>query len=118
MEMQVLEPLGCAGMRRKMGPSLVQTIVAHIYDIPAGELSSSTRGCHRVALARQVAMYLMNVVYGLSTNEVADVFGRDRSTVSHACHHVEDLRDGAMFDRHLAQLEHLLREAARIEAGR
>ena len=62
-----------------------------------------------------VLMYLMHVVYRLNLTEVAAIFGRDRSTASHACHLIEDLRDDPRFDRQLAQLENLLREATRID---
>jgi len=62
-------------------------------------------------------MYLMHVVYRLSLTEVAGHFGRDRSTASYACHHVEDLRDDDRFDRQLVHLENILREAADIEVA-
>ena len=41
--------------------------------------------------------------------------GRDRTTASHACHRVEDLRDNPDFDRQLTHLENILREAAQFE---
>lgn len=69
------------------------------------------RGSVSVALARQVAMYLTHVAFGLSIARVGIAFGRDRSTVAYACHSIEDRRDTAEFDDLLDQLEASLRAA-------
>jgi chromosomal replication initiation ATPase DnaA len=50
-------------------------------------------------------MYLAHVVGGLSMSEISRLFGRDRTTVAHACARVEDRRDDAVFDRSLDFLE-------------
>jgi chromosomal replication initiation ATPase DnaA len=50
-------------------------------------------------------MYLAHVGFGMSLARVAAAFGRDRSTVAHACHLVENRRDEAAFDAWMAQLE-------------
>ena len=102
-------------VRGKNGTGLAQAVVAHLYDVSMDDLKAGTRRGARAAFARQVVMYLLHVVYGLSMSDVAQTFGRDRSTAAHACHRVEDLRDDPQFDRQLAHLENLLREAARIE---
>ncbi len=60
------------------------------------------------ARARQLAMYLSHVVLGRTLKEVGDAFGRDRTTVSHACALIEDMRDDAGFDAELERLEQLL----------
>ncbi len=80
------------------------------------ELRATGRGDARTAFARQVAMYLAHITYGLSLAEVARAFGRDPSTASHACHRVEDLRDDPDLDHRLDRLEILLREACQIES--
>jgi Bacterial dnaA protein helix-turn-helix len=67
------------------------------------------RGHSHTAFARQVAMYLAHVAWGLSMTEVGQVFARDRTTVSYACGRVEDMRDDADFDRSLDLLESVLR---------
>ncbi len=63
--------------------------------------------------ARQVAMYLSHVVYELNHTHVANLFNKDRSTVSHACKVVEESRDDAVFDMKLIRLENFLRQAPR-----
>jgi chromosomal replication initiation ATPase DnaA len=59
-------------------------------------------------LARQVAMYLANVAFGLTYSEIGAIFWRDRTTVAHACAVIEDLRDDPGVDRALAALEWVL----------
>jgi hypothetical protein len=53
-------------------------------------------------------MYLLHVGLGLSMREIGEAFGRDRSTVGHACRVIEDRRDEGTFDRLLDCLERAL----------
>jgi hypothetical protein len=69
------------------------------------------RGSAEVAFARQVAMYLCHTGFELSLARVATAFDRDRSTVAHACHMIEDRRDEPHFDLWIGALEAMLREA-------
>ncbi len=62
-----------------------------------------------VAFARQLAMYLCHVVGDMSLRDVAMEFERDRSTISHACHAIEDRRECPIFDRQIDNLERDLR---------
>ena len=57
------------------------------------------------AFARAFAMYLAHVTLALSYSEVGRHFGRDRTTVSHACARIEDARDDGRVDRLMSQLE-------------
>jgi chromosomal replication initiation ATPase DnaA len=52
-----------------------------------------------------MAMYLAHIMLGLSLTEVGDRFGRDRTTVAHACARVEDGRDDPVFDAAVTRLE-------------
>ena len=61
--------------------------------VPVGELVAHSRRSPSVAFARQSAMYLAHVSFGLSFSEVARGFRRDRTTAAHACQLVEDRRD-------------------------
>jgi chromosomal replication initiation ATPase DnaA len=79
--------------------------VATVFGVGGADLFRATRGRARVALARQVAMYLAHVACGMSFTEVGQMFGRDRTTVAHACSVVEDRRDDPIFDRALELLE-------------
>jgi len=91
-------------------PSEIQLMIAKRCGVAVDELLGKGGGA-RVMFARQTTMYLMHVVYGFSLTEIAASFGRNRATASEACHRIEDLRDDARFDRHLTELEELLRSA-------
>lgn len=75
------------------------------------------RGAADTAFARQVAMYLCHVAFEQSLARVAVAFGRDRSTVAHACHAIEDRRDDDAFDDWIGALEAMLRQAPPPSAG-
>lgn len=79
----------------------IELAVTWVFGVRHCDIVRATRGRARVALARQVAMYLAHVVFGLSLTQVGLVFGRDRTTVAHACSVIEDRRDDACFDRAL-----------------
>ncbi|WP_375570365.1 helix-turn-helix domain-containing protein [Ahrensia marina] len=84
----------------------VEACVALVFGVRHESLRASTRGKADVARARQVAMYLCHTTLGFSLTTVGDLFDRDRTTVSHACRVVEDLRDVSDFDARLSYLEH------------
>lgn len=83
----------------------IEQAVVQVFAVAGHDLRRTTRGRARVALARQVAMYLAHVGCGLSLTETGRLFGRDRTTVAHACGVVEDRRDDPVFDRALDLLE-------------
>ena len=56
---------------------------------------------------RQVAMYVCHVAYSMPMGEVAEAFGRDRTTVGHACRMVEDRRDDRAYDTFVAIVERM-----------
>lgn len=90
---------------------LVQDVVAFAFGEPVEEIAAATRRAKGPALARQAAMYLTHVACGMSLGRVAVAFGRDRSTVSHACSLIEDRRDEPGFDACIGRLEAFLRAA-------
>jgi chromosomal replication initiation ATPase DnaA len=79
--------------------------VAGALGVSVTELRADHRGRAPAAFARQTAMYLAHVHLGLSLSEVGRSFGRDRTTVAHACACVEDSRDDPKVERVLACLE-------------
>jgi chromosomal replication initiation ATPase DnaA len=80
------------------------------------DLLGPNRGSATTAHARQIAMYLTHVAFGMSLQRVATGFARDRSTAAYACHLVEDKRDDPEFDDLLDQLEASLRAAPMPQA--
>jgi chromosomal replication initiation ATPase DnaA len=88
---------------------LIDHALSRGFAIRSRDLWSETRGRPATAFARQVAMYLAHVSFGLTLTEVGQVFARDRTTVAHACGLIEDRRDDPVFDRSLDLLEGVLR---------
>lgn len=84
-------------------------IAAKSCGVATAEIAANKRAAP-VAFARQLAMYLCHVVADMSLRDVAASFQRDRTTVSHACHAIEDRRECPIFDR---QIEHLERDLRR-----
>jgi chromosomal replication initiation ATPase DnaA len=88
---------------------MLEQTVSRVFMVARDDLWSGTRGRPRVAFARQVAMYLAHVAWGLNLTEVGHLFSRDRTTVAHACGLIEDSRDDPVLDRSLELLEGVLR---------
>jgi len=84
---------------------LAAIATAAAFAVPVGEIGASSRRSSYVALARQSAMYLAHVAFGLTYSEVGRAFGRDRTTAAHACRLIEDRRDDAAIDAVLGALE-------------
>lgn len=95
---------------------IIEQAVAPAFAIARQELWAQTRGSPTIAFARQVAMYLAHISCGLTLTEVGRVFGRDRTTVAHACGLVEDRREHAPFDRALELLEGAMRLSIPLQA--
>jgi chromosomal replication initiation ATPase DnaA len=83
----------------------IETLVAAALGVEVGAIRAAGRGSATEALARQTAMYLAHVNLGLSMSQVGALFGRDRTTVAHACACIEDFRDDARFERVVTCLE-------------
>lgn len=92
--------LGTSAVRRA-----IESAVAAVFEVDANELHAPTRRSAQTAFARQVAMYLAHVACGVSLTDVGILFGRDRTTVAHACGLVEDKRDDPDLDCRLDHLE-------------
>ena len=103
----------CRGQRRPSASAktaqrlcdLVSLATAAAFAVPVGELIAETRRAPAVALARQTAMYLAHVAFGLSFTEIGRAFGRDRTTAAYACRLIEEQRDDPAVDAVLGSLE-------------
>lgn len=84
---------------------LIALATAAAFAIPVGELIAGTRRPPYVAFARQSAMYLAHVTFGLNYAEVGRAFGRDRTTAAYACRLIEERRDDPAVDAVLGSLE-------------
>jgi chromosomal replication initiation ATPase DnaA len=84
---------------------LVALATAAAFAVPVGELVAASRRPPYIAFARQSAMYLAHVTFGLSYSEVGRAFGRDRTTAAYACRLIEERRDDPAVDAVLGSLE-------------
>ena len=85
----------------------VRQLVAELLQLSADRPPQRRDGRRPAAHVRQVAMYICHVALQLSFADIGQAFGRDRTTVSHACNVVEDRRDDRAFDDFVATLERI-----------
>lgn len=88
-------------------------LAAALFGIPSKELRRPGRGPDQISRVRQIAMYVAHVVLRLNMTDLGKGFGRDRTTVMHACHLIEDMRDDEEFDRIVSQSERIVQAAFR-----
>ncbi len=88
-----------------MSREAIEQAIVQVFGVGRDDLRRVSRGRAKVALARQVAMYLAHVACGLTLTDTGKLFDRDRTTVAHACGVIEDRRDDPLFDRALDLLE-------------
>lgn len=91
----------------------VVDIVAALFGVSSRDLRRPGRSNTATSRVRQIGMYVAHVVLRLNMTEVGRGFGRDRTTVQHACHLVEDLRDNEEFDRLVVMTERVVAAAFR-----
>lgn len=91
---------------------LAQSATALAFRVRTDDMRAPTRCRAGVAFARQVAMYLAHVSFGLTYTDIGRCFDRDRTTVAHACRLVEDRRDEPALDASLDYLEAAVRLCA------
>lgn len=89
----------------------VAACVALDFAIDAATLFAAKRTAPRTAHARQIAMYLAHVGFGLPFDIIGRHFGRDRTTVAHACRVIEDMRDDRWLDCRISALDQVCRAA-------
>ena len=92
-------------LQARLGPRLAEAVAANWQGCSLRELRAGTRSAARVAEARQVGMYLAHTLFHLSMTRTGAVFGRDRTTVRHACQLIEDQRERPLLDEALLMLE-------------
>ena len=92
-------------------------LLAIFFNVSSRQLRSSRRTSMPIARVRQIGMYIAHVTLGLKMSAVGAGFGRDKSTVVHSCHTIEDLRDDADFDLIVARMEKLVTVAFSLDRG-
>lgn len=86
-------------------------IAATLFDVSGKDLRGPGRSTLAVSRVRQIAMYVAHVTLGFTMANVGQGFGRDRTTVLHACHQIEDMREDEEFDGIVARVEQVIAAA-------
>lgn len=104
----------------RLKAALVADLVALATGTERDALFGAHRGVAPTTRARQLAMYLTHIEFGYTLAAIGEMYGRDKSTVGHAVHQIEDFRDNSEFDVWLCELEEMLVHACRMmpESGR
>lgn len=103
--MQVARVRRRRAQRRPEAEEFVLQLVCLSREVSRDSLLQASRGDVEVARARHLAMYLMHVVLQIPLTNIGKIFGRDRTTVGHACARMEDMRDDRRFDAAVMLLE-------------
>jgi chromosomal replication initiator protein len=74
----------------KLTPTDIQKTVCEYYDITQSDLLGKSRE-QRVAIPRQVAIYLIRKLTDSSATETGKIFNRTHATILHACNAINDL---------------------------
>ncbi|WP_338531087.1 helix-turn-helix domain-containing protein [Nitratireductor thuwali] len=96
----------------------IMDLTAALFDVSGRELRSPGRSSTSVARVRQIGMYVAHVVLRLNMTEIGRGFGRDRTTVMHACHMIEDMREDPDFDQIIITAERVTAAAFRYMEAR
>lgn len=99
---------GRSGTREERTLELCEAMIdiaAALFNVSGKDLRKPGRSSLGVSRVRQVAMYVCHVVLRLNMSDIGKAFGRDRTTVVHACHLIEDLRDDRDFERIITTTE-------------
>ncbi len=80
--------------QRRVSIATIQKVVAQHFGVPVDAMTSSVRTA-RIALPRQVAIYLARELTGASLNQIGERFGgRDHTTILHAHRKIARILDG------------------------
>ena len=96
--------------RDRLTVAFITSLVGLATDMPARDILARSRSTQAATRARQMAIYLAHVTLSWPLARVAQAFGRDRTTASHAVRAVEDLRDDPLLDARLTEMEACIRQ--------
>ena len=94
---------------------VVIALVSSEKRVPPRLLTHPYRCRNTASQARQLAMYLSHVALGRSLAEVGSAFQRHRTTVSHACAMIEELREDPQFDAEVSRLERAIEDLEALD---
>lgn len=97
--------------------ALVIELASTFLSVSASNLKGRTRGTAQICQVRQICMYLLHTSLSIPYPDIGRMFCRDRTTISHACMIVEDLRDNEEIDESISRLESILAAICTLLGG-
>ncbi|MCX5576816.1 helix-turn-helix domain-containing protein [Kaistia terrae] len=95
----------CRRARAEGTRRMLVSLVGSALSVDRDRLCAAGRGTAEEAYARQIAVYIAHTTLGLSYTEAGRLFGRDRTTVAHACRIIEERRESPRVDQFVDRLE-------------
>ena len=84
-------------------------LVAHALNIEQKKILVPKRSQKNITLARQITSYLMHVACQINISKTARLLKKDRATITHACHKIENQRDNPIFNYMIDHLEAVIK---------
>jgi Bacterial dnaA protein helix-turn-helix len=103
-------------LRESRLSSFAEATVALAFAQTFNTVRAPTRSIAEHAFVRQLAVYMTNTTFAQNFTAIGRTFGRERSTISHACTLVESARQTPHINTALVALDHALREWMRQNA--
>ncbi|MGV3553167.1 helix-turn-helix domain-containing protein [Rhizobium sp.] len=111
-EPRLVRKVALPGRRRSLGLrsvcGTVRMVTGEILSLTGPRPVAERDRRFAVAHVQQIAMYVCHVALQLTMTDVAQGFGRDRTTVGYACAKVEDRRDDRAFDDLVGAVERVV----------
>jgi hypothetical protein len=109
---KLVRKAGLPGRRRSLAIrsvcGVVRMIAAEMVFLIGGRVPDGRNRRFAMSHIQQIAMYVCHVVLQLTMTDIAVAFGRDRTTVGHACARVEDRRDDRAYDALIGAVERVV----------
>lgn len=87
-----LEGIVADRKNREITVDFIIELVANYYNISTDDIKGKVR-TRNIAVPRQIAMYLSRELTNISLPKIGEYFGKDHSTVIHACSKISELKD-------------------------
>jgi len=96
---------------RRITPDLIMGVVSGYYQVSVDAMKSKNRS-REITVPRQMAMYLIREMNGMSLPSIGGIFDRDHTTVLHSCDKMEsDIKKDPMIRNTVEMLKKRINEA-------
>ncbi|MDR1351954.1 MAG: chromosomal replication initiator protein DnaA [Treponema sp.] len=86
---QQLKDMFASPRQTNISIDIIQRVVADYFSLPSSDIKGKKR-TQNIVFPRQLAMHIAREITEFSTTEIGQYFGRDHTTVMHACQKIEE----------------------------